>query len=120
VALFDAATMVQLWDGERARFWHDRWLDEAKVEDITPNLAALVPIHKAKVRMVKVGLSGTWLRDCGLDLGEAALREFFILCQVLIVIYLTPDQEDTLRWCWSEDGVYLVMSAYNAFFVART
>jgi hypothetical protein len=110
VALFDAAMVVQLGDGERARFWHDRWLDDAKVEDITLNVAALVPAHKAKVRTVKVGLSGTWLRDCGLDLGEATLREFFILCQVIIVIYLTPDQEDTLRWCWSEDRVYLAKS----------
>jgi hypothetical protein len=49
MALFDAATMVQLGDGERVKFWCDRWLDDAKVEDINPNLFASVPAHKIKV-----------------------------------------------------------------------
>jgi mannosylglycoprotein endo-beta-mannosidase len=119
VALFDAATVVQLGNGEKARFWSDRWLDGAKVEDIAPNLTAAVPARKVKVRTVKEGLSGTWLRDCGPDLGEAALAEFFILWQVLAGVQLTPGREDTLRWCWSEDGVYSAKSAYNAFFAGR-
>jgi hypothetical protein len=29
--------------------------------------------------MVKDGLAGEWLRDCGLDLGDDALVEFFHL-----------------------------------------
>jgi hypothetical protein len=45
-----------------------------------------------------------WLRDCGRDLGEAALVEFFILWQVLAMVQLTPSREDTLRWCWSGYG----------------
>jgi mannosylglycoprotein endo-beta-mannosidase len=58
VALFDAAMVVQLGNGEKARFWCDRWLDGAKVEDIAPNLTAAVPARKVKVRTVKEGLSG--------------------------------------------------------------
>jgi hypothetical protein len=61
MALFEAATVVRLGNGERARFWQDRWLDGARVEDIAPNLSALVPARKAKVRTVKEGLSGLWL-----------------------------------------------------------
>jgi hypothetical protein len=97
----------------------DRWLDGAKFKDIAPNLTALVPAHKVKVRTVKEGLSSTWLRDCGPDLGEAALAEFFILWQVLAVVQLTPGQEDRLRWCWFRDGVYSAKSAYGAFFAGR-
>jgi hypothetical protein len=89
------------------------------VEDIDPNLTALALAHKVKVRTVKEGLSGTWLRDCGPNLGEAALAEFFILWQVLVVVQLTPGREDTLRWCWPGDGVYSAKSAYNAFFAGR-
>jgi hypothetical protein len=48
VALFEAATVVHLGSGERAKFWHDRWLDGSKVSDIAPNLAALVPPHKVQ------------------------------------------------------------------------
>jgi hypothetical protein len=52
-----------------------------KVEDIAPNLLALVSAHKVKERTVSDGISGTWLHDCGPNLGEAALAEFFILWQ---------------------------------------
>jgi hypothetical protein len=55
MALFEAATVVRLGKGERARFWQDQWLDGARVEEIAPNLTALVPARKAKVRTVKEG-----------------------------------------------------------------
>jgi hypothetical protein len=111
--------MVHLGNGERARFWHDRWLDGLKVEDVAPNLVALVPAHKFKERTIHDGLSGMWLRDCGPNLGEAALAEFFILWQMLADVQLFPEREDTLRWCWSGDRVYSAKSAYNTFFVGR-
>jgi hypothetical protein len=71
-------------------------------------------------RTVRVGLSGMWLQDCGPNLGEAALAEFFILWQMLADVQLFPEHEDTLRRCWSGDGVYSAKSAYNAFFVGRS
>jgi hypothetical protein len=74
MALFKAATIVHIGDGERAKFWQDRWLDGTRVEDIAPNLAAKVAPHVAKIPTVKEALSGTWLRDCGPDLGPAALE----------------------------------------------
>jgi hypothetical protein len=120
LALFDAATLVQLGDGECAKFWRDRWLDGAKVEDIAPNLAALVLVRVTKTRTVKEGLSGLWLRDCGPDLGAAALGEFFTLWQILAMVHLSPGREDTLRWCWSSDGAYSSKSAYRAFFDGQT
>jgi hypothetical protein len=119
MALFEAATVVRLGNGERARFWQDRWLDDVRVEDIAPNLTALVPAHKAKVRTIKEGLSRMWLRDCGPDLKEAALVELFILWQILAVVHLTPDREDALLWSWSAEGVYLSKSACGAFFVGH-
>jgi hypothetical protein len=119
VALFEAATLVDLGNGERAKFWQDRWLDGSKVADIAPNLAALVPPPQSKVRTVKDGLSGMWLQDCGPNLGEAALAEFLILWQTLTMVQLTPDREDSLRWGWTGDGAYSTKSAYGAFFGGR-
>jgi hypothetical protein len=115
MALFEAATVVRLGNGER-----DRWLDGARVEEIAPNLTAFVLARKAMVRTVKEGLSGMWLRDCGPDLTEATLAEFFILWQVFVVVQLSPDREDVLLWSWSADGVYSSKSAYRAFFVGRS
>jgi hypothetical protein len=119
VALFEASTTICLGNGERARFWQDRWLDGACVEDVAPNLLPLVPPCKAKARSVKEGLSGLWLQDCGPDLTAEALAEFFILWQILVEVWLSPEREDDLLWAWTADGVYSSKLAYNAFFAGR-
>jgi hypothetical protein len=119
MALFEAATVVRLGNGERTRFWH-WWLDGTRVEDIAPNLKALVPARKAKERTVKEGLFGMWLRDCRPNLLAATLAEFFILWQVLVVVQLSSDREDALLWSYSADGIYSSKFAYKAFFAART
>jgi hypothetical protein len=98
VALFEAATTVRLGNGERARFWQDRWLEGARVEDIAPNLTTWVPPHKAKARSVKEGLSGLWLQDCGPDLTAEALADFFVLWQILAEVRLSPERDDELLW----------------------
>jgi hypothetical protein len=82
-------------NGERAMFWQDRWINGRRVE-IAPNLLAQVPPSKIRARSVKEGLSGAWLRDCGLDLGEAAVPEFFLLWHALAGIQLLPELEDVL------------------------
>jgi hypothetical protein len=69
-AIVDAATYYELGNGERARFWKDRWLGGEKVEDIAPHVALLVSKRRANTRSVKDGLAGGWLLDCGPDLGE--------------------------------------------------
>jgi hypothetical protein len=43
------------------------------VEDIAPNLLALVPARKVVERTVSDGLSDMWLRECGPNPGEAVL-----------------------------------------------
>jgi hypothetical protein len=119
LALFEAATTVRLGNGERARFWLDRWLDGARVEDVAPNLAAMIPPRIAKARSVKEGLSGLWLQDCGPNLSAEALAEFFVLWQILAEVQLFPERGDELIWAWSPDGTYSSKSAYKAFFVGR-
>jgi hypothetical protein len=57
-ALFEPATAVVVGNGERALFWKDRWLQGARVVDHAPNLVAMIPARKAKVRSVKDGLAG--------------------------------------------------------------
>jgi hypothetical protein len=82
-------------------------------------LVALLPARKVKERIVHDGLSGMWLRDCRPNLGEAALAEFFTLRQMLADVQLLPEREDSLRWCWSGDGVYSAKSAYGSFFARQ-
>jgi hypothetical protein len=49
------------------------------VAEIAPNVAKMVSKRRSIGCLVKEGLSGQWLRDCGPDMGEEALPEFFLL-----------------------------------------
>jgi hypothetical protein len=60
-AVFDAATCFTLSNGERAKFWKDRWLDGARVVDLAPALVAKVSARWANTRSVKDGVAGAWL-----------------------------------------------------------
>jgi hypothetical protein len=115
-AIVDAATYYELGNGERALFWKDRWLGGEKVEDIAPHVALLVSKRRANTRSVKDGLAGGWLLDCGPDLGERALPEFFLLWHRLASVVLDLVREDKLVWRWTSDGCYSSKSAYEAFF----
>jgi hypothetical protein len=64
------------------------------VADHAPNLVAMVPARKAKVRSVKDGLAGEWLQDCGPDLSSTMVAEFFHLWGILAGYTLVPEQED--------------------------
>jgi hypothetical protein len=57
-SVFDAATCYIVGNGERARFWTDRWIDGAKVAEIAPNVAKMVSKRRSLACLVKEGLSG--------------------------------------------------------------
>lgn len=110
-AIFNLATGYDLGSEEKARFWRDRWLPQGRcVEEVAPNLLLLVPKRKVNARSVKEGLEGLWLMDCGPDLGEEVLPEFFYLWHLVSGVQLVPDREDKLVWWWS----------YAAFFAGWT
>jgi hypothetical protein len=69
---------------------------------------------------VKEGLSNIWLQECGHDLNEAPLAEFFTLWQMLAVVHLEPECEDALQWAWSDDGMYSSRSAHRSLFIGRS
>jgi hypothetical protein len=79
----------------------------------------MVSHRKVTTFSVREGLAGQWLRDCVLDMDEAALSEFFMLWQRLANVQLVPEREDVLLWRWLADGIYSAKSAYIAFFVGH-
>jgi hypothetical protein len=80
-AIFDAATCYVLGNGERARFWSDRWLDGSSVAEIAPNVAKMVSRRRITACSVREGLAGQWLRDCGPDMDEV-VDGWHLLCPV--------------------------------------
>jgi hypothetical protein len=80
-AIFDAATCYVLGNGERARFWSDRWLDSSRVVEIAPNVVKMVSRRRITACSVREGLAGQWLRDCGPDMDEV-VDGWHLLCPV--------------------------------------
>ena len=76
--------------------------------------------RRLNTRSVKEGLAREWLRDCGPNLGHAAVPEFFCLWGILANFRLEPAQEDSFFWRWSADGEFSAKSAYRAFFAGTT
>jgi hypothetical protein len=77
-------------------FYRDRWLYGRRIKDIASNLLAKVHPRQIASRTVKEGVTGEWLRDYGMDLGAAAVAEFFHLWHVLAMVQLVPPQEDAI------------------------
>uniref|UniRef100_A0ACD5U835 Uncharacterized protein n=1 Tax=Avena sativa TaxID=4498 RepID=A0ACD5U835_AVESA len=41
--VFEASTMMVVGDGETARFWLDHWLNGRTIQELAPELLALIP-----------------------------------------------------------------------------
>jgi hypothetical protein len=48
-ALFHASTEISLENGEKALFWHDRWLQGKTPKEIAPNLFTIVHLKNRTV-----------------------------------------------------------------------
>jgi hypothetical protein len=111
---------ASIWEICTCKIYFNFLIDGARVADLAPNLAALVSKRHANSHSVKDGLGGEWLRDCGPNLGAAAVQDFFLLWSVISDVLLSPEREDSFRWRWTADGVYSTKSAYGVFFAGTT
>jgi len=118
LALFDAATVLQLGDGKATYFWTDRWIQGAASSRLRPTFS--LPFGRAR--------GGAWLRMRYLVmLGFATygpitrqlLIEFNKICDLLRHIQLS-DTPDTFCWRLSGDGTYSAASAYGAMFIGSS
>jgi hypothetical protein len=76
-AMFKASTTVQIGDGRRALFWQDRWLDNASIQAIAPNLCNAVRATTRAIRLVADALrKGGWIKDITGALDMAALEQY--------------------------------------------
>lgn len=117
---FRASTTWTVGRGTSCRFWTDRWLDGHSILDTAPNLTALVPTRRRRTRTVAAALHDrTWIRDIQGSPGPAAILEYVDLWRRLQTVSLTHDP-DTIRWKWTENGVYSASSCYNALFLGST
>jgi hypothetical protein len=55
MAISDAAICYTVGNGDRPRFWTDRWLNGAKVAEISPKVASMVSRRRAVACSVREG-----------------------------------------------------------------
>ncbi|KAK1606561.1 hypothetical protein QYE76_030234 [Lolium multiflorum] len=62
--IFAASTSMVVGDGESALFWEDRWVDGRSIKEMAPEVYALVPKRRRKVRTVREALlDRAWIPD---------------------------------------------------------
>ncbi|WVZ55170.1 hypothetical protein U9M48_005869 [Paspalum notatum var. saurae] len=112
-ALFRASTMVSVGNGASTSFWHDSWLDGKAPMDIAPNLYPFAWRKNKKVSEELTDLN--WTRGLWRMETTQQLEEFISLWNLLEDIQLS-DQEDSIQWKWTANGIYSSKSAYMAQF----
>jgi len=92
---FSMAVCTVVGNGSRTLFWMDRWIHGQKIEDLAPQLFALVPKRRANKHIVlEVLTDNTWIGDLQGAFSVGVLAEFLKLWSWL---------RDTHNKCWTAD-----------------
>jgi hypothetical protein len=111
------AIISEIGDGTNTLFWKDKWLAGKSIQDLAPNLYALVPKRKASRRTVVTALDEMkWTEDIQGEIPVQTLMEYFELWDMLENIILQEGIPDRHIWRLSASGKYTAKSTYDALF----
>lgn len=116
--IFQAATRIQLGDGEKASLWHSKWPLVGTIGEFAPTVYTYV--SKSRITVAEGLHNSRWVRDIGGSLSPSALHEYFALRQVLAQVKLQLGQPDEIVWSSTANGQYSASAAYGLFFLAKT
>ena len=119
LALFQAATLFILGNGESIFFWTDRWLQGESVQSIAPAVFAAVRPRKRRATVAEALPNLAWVRHICAPITMQLVVEISRLCDLLEHVRLLP-QPDTLSWRLTEDLNYSAASAYGAMFLGAS
>jgi len=115
--LLSMAIITEVGDGANTLFWKDKWLAGRSIQDLAPNLYALVPKRRASRRKVMDALvDENWVADIQGEISLEALWEYLDLWDILTEVELQEGNTDKHIWRLSGSGVYTAKSAYDALF----
>jgi hypothetical protein len=116
-SLIDMAVVTVIGDGSDTLFWKDRWFDGRKIQDIAPNIYAMVPKRVINRRRTSEALQNmSWIADFRGALTVAIILEFVELYQRLDEVVLQEGVSDTHIWKLLASGQFSNSSAYRALF----
>ena len=112
--LFRASTVVTLGNGEKASFWQSTWMNGQAPMDRFPDLFRLA---WRKNKTVKEEIQNqNWTRGLWRMQSVSEMASFVQLWDMVQEVQLN-DEQDSIFWRWTSDGVYTTKSAYNAQFL---
>jgi hypothetical protein len=117
--LFQAATLCVLGDGQKLKFWTDRWMGNFSISDLVLNLFKFVK-QARKADTVAVALENhAWTRAITGIPSVPAIAEFVDLWARIRETHLTEGTVDEVKWRQTASGMYSARSAYQLFFLGR-
>lgn len=117
-SIFKAATSICLGDGQRAKFWTDKWLPGGcSIEDLAPALFSFV---KDSGRSVKEALCNrNWIKDITGGISVQAMAQYLRIWDIIQSVSLSVGVPDCLVWKWTADHKFSVSSVYSMFFATN-
>ena len=115
LALFQAATVFHLGNGQSTFFWTDRWLNRSSIQTLAPNVFQTVKARKRKATVVEALHEFAWVRHIQGAITMQLLVEFAGLCDMLDQVHLSTEP-DTFLWGLTANNGYSATSAYGTMF----
>jgi hypothetical protein len=116
-AFFMVSIRCEVGDGTSTLFWSDPWLQGRYIEDLAPDLVAVVQQRR---RSVASALDDhRWLQDIQGPLTVPILAQYLQVRPMLDAVVLTLRSPDRVTWRWSASGQYSTHSAYHVMFLSQ-
>jgi hypothetical protein len=114
------AAKVNVGDGKKARFWDAPWLDGRQPMDIAP--LVYEGSNRKKCTVHKALYAEFWFSQFNTQNGLSLehIVQFANLWEMLQSIHLDPNNEDSISWKFTNDGIYSSESAYGMQFFGQT
>ena len=97
LALFQAATVFHLENGQSTFFWTDLWLKRSSIQTLAPNVFQTVKARKRKATVAEALHEFAWVCHIQGAITMQLLVEFAGLCDMLDQVQLSTEL-DTFLW----------------------
>jgi hypothetical protein len=112
--VFQSLAIFKVGNGEKIFFWKDRWINGRSVEDIAPEVAALVTTRRKNARKIAGALpNNTWFTDIQGELSLEGWVECIMLSEEIERVEVDPSVPNVIAWKGSSTGVYSAKATYN-------
>jgi hypothetical protein len=93
-AFFRALVAIKVENDASTLFWTERWINGQGVEELVPDLLAMVPARRRSTRTVRSALcNNSWLHNIGGPLTLSVLTQYMCLRELVDTVHLT-DHDD--------------------------